>query len=316
MNSNSRKRLLRWGGLALIAGFLFLNAIAFQQSRELIRFAAADKAPRRHGWKAALLGVELPRPVNKTDPSAIGLPFTTRTFQGAKGEKIEAWVLPTDTAPLGTVITFHGHAGSKESLMSVSATLHRWGWKVWMVDFYGSGGSSGQETSIGWFEADDVRAAFEEVQKDSSGQRVVLYGSSMGAAAVMRSVAVHELSPHGVILECPFDRLRTTVASRFKREGAPTFPMLDLILFWGGVQSGFNPYEHNPVNYAKRIRCPSLLMQGDRDLTISVEESLSIAGALGKECHLRMFTSLGHEPLQAGNPKLWEEEVFEFLSHL
>ena len=230
VNSNSRKRLLRWGGLALIAGFLFLNAIAFHQSRGLIRFAAADKAPRRHGWKAALLGVELPRPVNKTDPSAIGLPFTTRTFQGAKGEKIEAWVLPTDTAPLGTVITFHGHAGSKESLMSVSATLHRWGWKVWMVDFYGSGGSSGQETSIGWFEADDVRAAFEEVQKDSSGQRVVLYGSSMGAAAVMRSVAVHELSPHGVILECPFDRLRTTVASRFKREGAPTFPKLVNIL--------------------------------------------------------------------------------------
>lgn len=296
-----------------MAGFLFLNFVACRQSRGLVRFAPSDQPPRRQGWQADLLGVEIPRPVNKRNPRDVGLRFETRTFPGAQGERVEAWIIPSDASPHGTVIAFHGHAGSKESLLSVAARFHEWGWETWLVDFYGSGGSSGNETSIGWHEAEDVKAAFDQVARGSTGKPVVLFGASMGAAAILRSVAVHELKPEGLILECPFDRLRTTVASRFRREGFPTFPMLDLILCWGGIQSGFNPYRHNPVEFAATVRCPALLMQGDKDVTISLEESRSIARALGARCAFRVFEGRGHEALQAGNPALWDREVLGFL---
>jgi hypothetical protein len=35
------------------------------------------------------------------------------------------------------------------------------------------------------------------------------------AAAILRAVSAHELSPDALILECPFDRLLTTVQNRF-----------------------------------------------------------------------------------------------------
>ena len=55
---------------------------------------------------------------------------------------------------------------------------------------------------------------------------------------------------------------------------------------------------------------------GQRDLTISPEESRSIAHALGTECRFQLFEGLGHQPLQAGNSAMWDQEVRGFLSRL
>ena len=38
-----------------------------------------------------------------------------------------------------------------------------------------------------------------------------------------------------VVLECPFDRLLTTVEHRFELMGVPAFPLARLLTFWGGV---------------------------------------------------------------------------------
>jgi uncharacterized protein len=33
----------------------------------------------------------------------------------------------------------------------------------------------------------------------------------------------------------------------------PPFPLAELIIFWGGVQHGFNAFAHNPVTYAAQV---------------------------------------------------------------
>ncbi|NTV65921.1 MAG: hypothetical protein HGA65_20620 [Oscillochloris sp.] len=66
-------------------------------------------------------------------------------------------------------------------------------------------------------------------------------------------------------LEAVFDDLLTNTRHRFDALGLPSWPAADLLLFWGGVQLGVNPFEHNPVGYARAVDVPVLLLYGEDD---------------------------------------------------
>jgi alpha-beta hydrolase superfamily lysophospholipase len=80
------------------------------------------------------------------------------------------------------VILFHGHAASKDSELREANVFRRMGFNAFLVDFYGSGGSGGNETSIGFYESVDVARSFDYAVKLPGAGPVVLYGASMGAA--------------------------------------------------------------------------------------------------------------------------------------
>ena len=110
---------------------------------------------------------------------------------------------------------FHGYAACKAYLLKEAQALHRMGYAVLLVDFRGSGGSSGNVTTIGVDEADDVSRVWEYARLSWKDQPVIFYGQSMGSAAILRALALHEdIRPAALVLECPFDKLRSTVANR------------------------------------------------------------------------------------------------------
>jgi alpha-beta hydrolase superfamily lysophospholipase len=225
---------------------------------------------------------------------------------------LEAWLVPhPDTR--GVVVLFHGHADTKSSLLGHAREFRRLGWSALLVDFYGSGGSAGQETTIGWYEADDVAAAARYASALPGHPRVVLFGTSMGAAAALRAVAVHGLRPQALVLECPFDRLRSTVGHRFSAMGLPSFPAADLLVFWGGVQQGFDALHHDPVVYARDVHAPTLLMNGDRDPFVTEAEAQSIHAALAGPKTLKVFHGLGHESFLGPRRDEWRAAVGAFL---
>jgi len=94
----------------------------------------------------------------------------------------------------------------------------------------------------------------------------------MGAAAIMKSINDYRIEPKGIIIECPFGSMYQTVCARFNKMNAPTFPMAGILLFWGGIQNGFWGFSHNPAEYAKNINCPTLLLYGEKDKSVSQKE--------------------------------------------
>jgi hypothetical protein len=118
------------------------------------------------------------------------------------------------------------------------------------VDFYGSGGSSGSGTTIGVNESDDVAATVAYAKTVWPQRKIVLYGISMGGAAVLRAIAVNGVTPDTAIIEATFDSLLNTGKNRFRAMGLPPSPFTELLLFWGSVQQ-FN-YFRNPAQYATR----------------------------------------------------------------
>src|SRR5205823_6308378 len=207
-------------------------------------------------------------------PAAAGLPFTTHTIPVADGT-LEAWHVPAESAR-GLVLLVHGRGASKDCLLREAAAFRAFGLDGLLVDCRGSGGSSGSECTIGVREGEDVAVAVAFARQRWPGRRLGLYGQSMGSAAILRAAAHHAVAADAVILECPFDRLLTTVEHRFGAMGVPAFPLARLLVFWGGVQNGFDAFAHDPVAYAASVKCPALLMHGAHDVRVRPEEAEAV----------------------------------------
>src|SRR5262249_47015725 len=145
---------------------------------------------------------------------------------------------------------------------------------------------------------------------------LVLYGISMGSAAVLRGVAAEGVTPDAIILESPFDRLLTTTENRFHAMGLPAFPAAGVLIFWGSVQQGFNGFSHNPVDYAPAVRCPALVLYGAQDPRVSPAQAQAVFDRLGGRKQFVTVPDAGHVLLIDVNPTLWQEQVGQFLNQI
>ncbi len=261
-----------------------------------------------------LAGVRLPRPENRQTPSDFRLGYETVTFGSSDEVTIEAWLIRQSTSR-GVVLIFHGYGGAKDSLLPATKEFHDLGYDALVVDFRGSGGSGGDTTSIGYHEADDVAAAVKFARALPGSKPIVLYGSSMGAAAILRAIQASGVQPDSIILECPFDNLLTTIQHRFDAMHLPAFPFAQLLTFWGGAQQGFNGFRHNPADYARQVHCPALLIHGGRDARVSVTEVRHIYDNLSGPKALELFPDFGHGSPVTQFPDRWRARVREFLDH-
>jgi alpha-beta hydrolase superfamily lysophospholipase len=250
--------------------------------------------------------------VNRTTPASTGLPFEVCRFVAEDGQELEAWHVPHPWAR-GVVVLCHGYAACKATMLRPARVFHELGFATLLVDFRGSGGSDGNITTIGVREAADVVAAYAFARQRAKTGPMILFGTSMGAAAILRAVARSDLRPDALILECPFDRLLHTVENRCSLMGVPGFPTAHLLLFWGGVQCGFDGFDHNPVEYAAAVRCPVLLMHGENDPTVSAAQARAIFDNLGGEKQFELLSGVRHESFAAARPELWKKLVSQFL---
>ncbi|PZF74512.1 alpha/beta hydrolase [Taibaiella soli] len=256
--------------------------------------------------KILFFGIDLPRPVNKVQPS---VPFKTITLQSNK--KLECWWLPTANAK-GTVIVFHGYGSSKAGMLDKAYLFQQMDYNVLLPDFMGSGGSEGNQTTIGYKEAENVKTCYDYIHEKGE-QNIVLFGTSMGAASILKSLHDCPLAPTRIIIECPFGSTYQTVKARFKMLHVPAFPMAGLLTFWGGMENGFNAFAHNPTTYAKSVHCPTLLLYGEKDEKVSRAEIDEIYQNLQGTKQLQTFPAAGHDNYLIQYKDLWYQTIKSLL---
>jgi uncharacterized protein len=312
---NWRKLLVIW----LAFAFFGFNAVAFMQARSMTHYVPSGQRtppPEQLSFLAKtwtiLTGTTVPRPQNDHTPADVELPYETQEIIISESEFLEAWHIAA-IGSQGIVLLFPGYAESKESLLPAALVFHEAGYDTMLVDFRGTGGSSGSDTTLGVREAEDVAYSLAYAKRIWPGRPIVLYGVSMGAAAVLRAIATEAIQPDAVILESPFDSLLGTVGNRFNAMGLPAFPSAELLVFWGSVQQGFNGFTHNPADYARSVTCPTLLLHGDQDPRVTVEQNDAIFQNLAGPKQLVSFPGAGHETLVVDAPEAWEQYVTKFV---
>lgn len=260
----------------------------------------------REKLSALVFGVSLPRPENTYKPR---IPF--RTFR-IKNNSLECWEIPAKKTK-GTVLLFHGYANKKSGMIDRAYAFHDMGYRVILTDFEGCGGSLGSTTTIGFSEAEDVKSCYDFARNIYPDQPVILLGSSMGAAAIMKCMKDYPIKPSAVILECPFGSMYKTVCNRFDAVGVPSFPMAALLVFYGGLLNGFWAFDHNPIDYAAHINCPVLLLNGGKDERVSKGEIDAIYKNLKGEKKKIIYPDAGHESYLNGYETEWKSDVKLFL---
>lgn len=309
-----KTKLLKRTAWTLVIIFILMNVIAIFHSYKFTHFSrekiARTKDPTnlntRQKLNTLIFGVNNPRPANDRIPSQ---KFETVTLKSNK--EIECWYIPHSSAK-GTVIIYHGFSGNKSSMLDKADEFYNLGYNTLLVDFMGSGGSEGRQTTIGYCEAEQVGTSFDYILKKGE-QNIYLFGTSMGSVAIMKALPDFKFNPRGIIVECPFGSMYKTVCARFELMNAPSFPMAALLVFWGGIQNGFWAFGHNPTKYAKEIRCPTLLLYGAQDKKVSKGEIDEMFSNLPAKKELKIYPNAGHENLLNKYQQEWRKDVEKFL---
>jgi uncharacterized protein len=262
-------------------------------------------------WKL-FSGMKIPRSL---PPPPAKFPVDTVVFTTKNGTRIDCWYGRTDSASKGTVILCHNYTGSKATFAHVAAEFRYMGYNVLIADLRGHGSSSGNVTTLGFKEAEEVKLAFDYIQQQKGEKNIFLWGASMGAVAIAKAVSQYDLKPAAVLLEMPFASLQTHAEARSRVLGFPEEPFGLLVTGWIGIEQGFNGYRFNVANYAKKIKCPVMLSCGTRDRYVLQEETEKIYDNIpGNTKRLVSYEDADHQNLLSFDPVKWRSEVGSFLA--
>jgi uncharacterized protein len=294
--------------------FVLMNVVAIFHSYKFTHFADSKslktKDPRKlttiQKVETLVFGVSNPRPQNKIVP---GNDYQTIKLQSNR--EIECWSIAVENSK-GTVVLFHGFGGEKSSMLDKADIFRELGYNTFLVDFMGSGGSEGNQTTIGFLEAEQVKTCYDYLTEKGE-KNIYLFGTSMGAVAIMKSISDYGIDPKRIIVECPFGSMYQTVCARFETMRVPTFPMAGLLVFWGGLQNGFWGFGHNPTTYSKQLTCPTLILYGAKDEKVSREEIDEIFNNLKGQKTLKVYENAGHENYLTKYKYEWTLDVQQFL---
>jgi len=266
-----------------------------------------DKITTIDKIKTAFTGIDNPRPVNTITPLQ---PFETTNINTSK--KIECWSIKNRN-PKGTVVIFHGYMNNKSSGVARSDIFQSFGYNTFLVDFMGSGGSEGNQTTIGCKEAVQVKECFDYL-KNQGEKNIILFGTSMGAVAILKAIRDYDISPAMIIIECPYGSLYKTICARFEILKLPSFPFAAILTFWGGIINGFWGYSIQPTEYAKNVHCPTMIIYGGKDGRVSRDEINKIYANLKCVKQLKVYPLAGHDNFLEQYREEWTKDIDVFLS--
>ncbi|WP_204247196.1 alpha/beta hydrolase [Thermococcus celer] len=248
-------------------------------------------------------------------PKDLGFDYENVEFTTEEGLKLRGWWIEGGSDK--TVLPLHGYTRSRWDDVYMKQTtefLLNEGYNVLAFDFRGHGESEGKYTTVGEKELLDVKAAVKWLMENhpEKARRVALVGFSMGAVVTIRSLAEIEGVCCGVADSPPIylDRTGARGLRYFASlpEGLYNFVKPFTKLFSGAK-------ELNMVEYADRVRKPLLLIAGEKDPLVKVEEvrefyerNRSVNGNVEL-----WVTDAPHVRTLKLHPEEWKRKVGEFL---
>jgi pimeloyl-ACP methyl ester carboxylesterase len=159
-------------------------------------------------------------------------------------------------------------------------------------------------------------AAVEYARRTWPGRSIVLYGISMEAGRCCVPSRSTKVRVDALIIEATFDSLLNAGRNRFRAMNLPGVPLAQLLFFWGSVQNGFNMFAHNPVDYARSVREPALILHGEADTRATPEQARLFADALGANARLILYAGVPHMAIVEARPDEWRRDAAHFLEKL
>ena len=105
-----------------------------------------------------------------------------------RGERLHADVFAQTEPSDIWVICMHGFSSCPRDFSTVVQKFQGWGWNALLPHLRGHGDSECKSVSMGWLDRLDAAAWADYLVREYDSPRIILYGGSMGGAAVMMTL--------------------------------------------------------------------------------------------------------------------------------
>jgi fermentation-respiration switch protein FrsA (DUF1100 family) len=239
------------------------------------------------------------------------------SFSSQGGLQLAGWFIPPAQNKDGaTIIYVHGLGSNRGDLLEQAALLSKQGYGALLFDLRNHGQSQGEITTLGYVESEDVRAAVDYLltRADVNPQRIGLVGMSMGGATVIRAAA-HIPEIRAVIAEAAFTSIEDNLAHGVRAlTGLSPFPFAPLVAWFGEQEADMDMQLMRPIDEISQIAPrPILLIHGDQDLTVPVENSLALYQAAGEPKQLYIVKNAGHGGFLETDPQGFTLQLENFF---
>jgi len=224
-------------------------------------------------------------------------------FENCEGNKLCGILSnPTSSQEKSIVILCHGFSTSKDgnTYVRLEKILNDNGVSTFRFDFFGHGESEGKFEEITTSKAvNDVLSAIHFL-KDSGYTKIGLIGSSFGGmASLITASKTGDL--HVLALKSPVSDYLSLIVSQQDKQEMKTWKEKGHIYFTSAEgrklklnYSFFKDAEKvDGYESSKRIKIPTLIVHGDKDETVPVEQSKRTAGLI-ENCRLETAEGADH----------------------
>ena len=177
----------------------------------------------------------------------------------------------------GTILYFHGNAGSLDGWGDVAQDFVALGYEVLISDYRGYGKSTGPFSEQGLY--DDARFLYDFLLSENEAQDIIIYGRSLGTGVAVDLAS--QVKAKQLILETPFANFPELAYSQFS-----VFPVKSLLR-----------YQFRNDLKIKKVTCPIHIFHGTKDQVVPYTESQQLIHILEDESVLTTIPNGGHNNL-------------------
>jgi uncharacterized protein len=226
-------------------------------------------------------------------PADAGLDFHDLAIETADGERLHGWWVAARSTPAAHVLLCHGNAGNVGDRVLHAQLLCEAGLDVLLFDYRGYGRSTGRPGEQGLYR--DARAAREALLREPGVDpgRLVYVGESLGGAVALELALEHP--PAGLVLQSTFTGVREMAA-----------------LHYPFVPARLVPEAYPSLARIPALRAPLLVLHGDRDDIVPVDQGRALFEAAPEPKEIRLFPGLGHNDLVPLAGRAYGEAIADF----
>ncbi len=230
------------------------------------------------------------------------------------GMTIRSWWVPVENAK-AVVILSHGYMMNRSELSGEAAWLARHGVASFLLDLRAHGKSGGKKCGFGYRERAEILAAVLWVRKEMPGVKVILMGSSMGAAA--SAFAAAQGQADALILDSCFSQLPDAVLGWWRFLGGKALMVfLSPTLYFSIPMIGFSPRVADVGAALKGCRMPVLILHGKADRLALPAEAERNAKLHADDTQIVWFDGCNHSEGRWLQPDRYHDAVEGFLRRL
>jgi len=233
------------------------------------------------------------------------------TFEATDGKRVSGWYVGQESDK--AVIFTHGIGGDRRHNNRNAEFFLERGYATLLIDLRSHGKSEPVSTSVGYFERHDLMGALNFL-KAKGYKHIGASGVSLGAATIAFSF-MEKPDLSFVVLESSYDTIDHALDNRVRMVGAPVWAVYPFRLF-SPFFVGAGPDEIRPLDWMDDIHVPTLILAGDAEKELKVEETESLYEACAAEVkELHFFKGARHNTHKLGKyPEEYTQVMDGFLA--